>query len=148
QNINFSTFFGPLPYTLPTDGRSPLPRRTCPTDGVELRLLLVAQRAVEIIERSTHGLHGRQYGLQALFDRRNPCQRGGRHFAWAARLQDVFRFGGRILQRRQVDLLRRRRPNASLDHRGWPVRDRAVAAVRGRRTRPVRCGRGRGLTLL
>src|SRR4029453_14828634 len=52
-------------------------------DGVEARLLLVAERLVEALERRTYGLHSGKHDLQPALHRREPSGRDARQVLWA-----------------------------------------------------------------
>src|SRR5262249_34153909 len=63
-----------------------IPRRC---DGVEARLLLVAERLVEALERRAHGLHGRKHDLQPALHGRNPSGRDAGQVLRATGLEHV-----------------------------------------------------------
>src|SRR6266545_6750714 len=65
---------------------------------VEAFLLLIAQGAVEILQRRPHGSHRPQHGSEPLLHGLDPSSRRARQFGRARGLEDVERLRGRLLE--------------------------------------------------
>src|SRR5258708_39991425 len=58
-------------------------------DRLELRLLLVGQLCIEVVQRRTYGLDRLQHGIEPLGGRLKPCRRGGQVRSRAGALEPV-----------------------------------------------------------
>src|SRR5262249_19814148 len=76
----------PREIALILDGGVGITRRR---DGVEARLLLVAERLVEALQRRPHGLHGRKHDLQPALHGRKPSGRDAREILRATGLEHI-----------------------------------------------------------
>ena len=64
---------------------------------IETLFLLVAERAVKLLERGLHGLYRAQHRIEPLLHRLQTADRGERPISGAIRAQQIDRFGGGIL---------------------------------------------------
>src|SRR5262245_32738738 len=67
-------------------------------EPVETLLLLVAERAIKLLERGLHGLHRAQHRVEPLLHRLQTADRRERPIGGAIRVQQIDRFGGGVLQ--------------------------------------------------
>src|SRR6266849_2564090 len=85
------------------------------SDPIELRLLLVTEVAVELVERAAHGLYCPEHDVEPFCYRRKPGRRGCRQFGWAGGGKLLRRLRSRALQSLELRLLRLVRPQRRFD---------------------------------
>ena len=95
--------------------------------GVEARLLIVAERIVEVVQRRADGVDRLQHGLQMLAGRGEPRRRRARALARTSRLDDVGAVRGCRLQGVELGALRIVRLHRLIDLLGRPRHDRRIA---------------------
>jgi hypothetical protein len=66
-------------------------------EAIETLFLLVAERAVKLLERGLHGLHRAQHCIEPLLHRLQADNRGERSIRGALRAQQIGRLGRGIL---------------------------------------------------
>ena len=65
---------------------------------IEAFLLLVAERAVELLEHGLDGLHRLEHRSEPLLHGFQPDHRRERLVSWAIRFQEIDGLGGRVLE--------------------------------------------------
>src|SRR5260370_3601727 len=70
-------------------------------DRLELRLLLVSQLCIEVVQRRTYGLDRLQHGIEPLGGRLKPCRWGDRLRSRAGVLEQFPRLAAVLLERHQ-----------------------------------------------
>src|SRR3954453_7004183 len=109
---------------------------------LELRPLLVAQLAVEIVEGRAHAFDGLQHDVESFADRFKPRWRRDGITRLARGAQHIRRLGGGVLQGRETCALRFGWMDPGIDFGGWPTRHAALgdAAILADRIAAVLCG--------
>jgi hypothetical protein len=116
----------------------PLPRALGERD--DLRLLLVAEEAVECLERRLHGRDRRDHGLDARLHGREPARGGRRRFRRAGGVEvmsGLERGFGEVVERRPFCVVRRNDPLKLIDRQTGDV---AAPVIAQSRQAGIACG--------